>query len=591
MIRKCDTIGIHLNKMNLRALPPYLWLRNNIFYCRMEMPKINGKRRFLRFSLNTESYYKAREMIKNIANMDCLFEELEKLYKQLSCRCEFVQSDDSISNTLVPRYIVDENSDKELLKKIYTTFEKCCDIPLDGRIKGASEYIEDLDDLIKLKPDSIQYIEEIRETKKTRENWKKYLSDLYKYKETYQKVKALIPQIQELLYPSYQVPISTQDVGQYTQQTSYIPTSPSNKPPKPLPNIGILISEMVKIKNNCKKESKREIGLLTNMLEEVGISTNDDYSKLYDQDLIKTIGENINRLDVKGNQKCIRKRYLNDLMKYVCARSNHYYTTDFIDLLPRFKKTKKSETNHYLPFEEDELIKMFDPQYDFFKENPDVFWACLIGLYTGSRTRAASTPQFKDIIVVKNKLPCIDINLNHEIKRVKTDITIRQVPLHDDLLELGFLEYVERHKKERKAKDDDFIFPDCQTCTGQWNEHFFDRGFFPFLKELGIKKIFEDEEDKTKKKNKDKNNKKQKKKPQNDYHDFQSFRKTINLALEDAEINETYIQQICGWEGKDVREAHYSLRQLLDIKTKLDKLSYDFLKPAFAEWKKIMATK
>lgn len=47
--------------------PIHLWLRNNIFYSIMELPRVNGKRRYERLSLHTSNYYEAREKIKQMA--------------------------------------------------------------------------------------------------------------------------------------------------------------------------------------------------------------------------------------------------------------------------------------------------------------------------------------------------------------------------------------------------------------------------------------------------------------------------------------------------------------------------------------------
>lgn len=41
------------------GIQPHLWLRNNVFYCRIELAKVNEKRRYLCFSLHTNNYYEA----------------------------------------------------------------------------------------------------------------------------------------------------------------------------------------------------------------------------------------------------------------------------------------------------------------------------------------------------------------------------------------------------------------------------------------------------------------------------------------------------------------------------------------------------
>ena len=58
-VKKCDA------KCDARTKKPapYLWLRNNVFYYRMELPGVNGKRRYKRCSLHTSNYYEAQTMI------------------------------------------------------------------------------------------------------------------------------------------------------------------------------------------------------------------------------------------------------------------------------------------------------------------------------------------------------------------------------------------------------------------------------------------------------------------------------------------------------------------------------------------------
>ena len=41
-----------------------IWLRNNVFYYIVELPRIDGKRRYFRKSLHTRDYFEARERVK-----------------------------------------------------------------------------------------------------------------------------------------------------------------------------------------------------------------------------------------------------------------------------------------------------------------------------------------------------------------------------------------------------------------------------------------------------------------------------------------------------------------------------------------------
>ena len=76
MFKKCDA--------NCDAKVPHLWLRNNIFYYRVELPRVNNKRRYMRMSLHTDNFYEAREMIKNMTTSNKWpFDELHRLFNNL----------------------------------------------------------------------------------------------------------------------------------------------------------------------------------------------------------------------------------------------------------------------------------------------------------------------------------------------------------------------------------------------------------------------------------------------------------------------------------------------------------------------------
>ena len=206
------------------------------------------------------------------------------------------------------------------------------------------------------------------------------------------------------------------------------------------------------------------------------------------------------------------------------------------------------------------------PKYDYFQKNPDEFWACMIALFTGARINAAITLQYKDIFI-QDGIPCIQFRSDHPIKKLKNDASERLVPIHRQLLDLGFVDYINRQKTRLKAKDTDFIIKKCQTKSGEYNNKFFTRELSPFFMDIKVKT------------------------GNNDGFDFHSFRKNLSIALQDSGVGATYINDIIGWEGKTTMEQSYSNHTLAQIKNEMQKFSYDFLKPSFAKWKTIMAKK
>lgn len=199
----------------------------------------------------------------------------------------------------------------------------------------------------------------------------------------------------------------------------------------------------------------------------------------------------------------------------------------------------------------------------YFKEHPDAFFACLIAMFTGARANSAITLQYDDIVEEKG-IWCINFLENHPIKHLKNEASERKVPIHSQLLDLGFVDYVQRRQKELGAKGTDFIFPKCQSKNGLYNNKYTVREIFKYLLDIGVKKESKDS------------------------YDFHSFRKNASIATQDAGISQSYINDIIGWEGKTTMEQSYSNHNLPEIKAAMEKFRYDFLSTHFAKWKEIM---
>ncbi len=65
------------------AKPIHLHLRNKIFYYRVELPRVNNKRRYKIISLHTQNYYEAQEKIRQMEELQEQFIRLQRLYNNL----------------------------------------------------------------------------------------------------------------------------------------------------------------------------------------------------------------------------------------------------------------------------------------------------------------------------------------------------------------------------------------------------------------------------------------------------------------------------------------------------------------------------
>jgi integrase len=190
----------------------------------------------------------------------------------------------------------------------------------------------------------------------------------------------------------------------------------------------------------------------------------------------------------------------------------------------------------------------------------------MLGLFIGARANAAMTIQYGDLINEEG-LDCIYFRSNHEVKNLKNDASERKVPIHKQLLELGFVDYVKRKQKKLGATDKDFIFSHVVTKTGQYNNKYMDRGLFPFLKAIGIKK------------------------GNHDGYCFHSLRKNASLIMQTAHIPGSVIDRIVGWEGESTMAQHYSNYSSAELKAQMDTFQYNFLSDYFATWKSILVEK
>ena len=80
-MQKCDASVMHAFGADQKFSIYHLWLRNNIFYYRVELPRENNKRRYKRISLHTGNFYEAREKIKVMnVNIKDILAKIRTLY-------------------------------------------------------------------------------------------------------------------------------------------------------------------------------------------------------------------------------------------------------------------------------------------------------------------------------------------------------------------------------------------------------------------------------------------------------------------------------------------------------------------------------
>nr|WP_256809034.1 site-specific integrase [Bradyrhizobium sp. Bra64] len=153
-------------------------------------------------------------------------------------------------------------------------------------------------------------------------------------------------------------------------------------------------------------------------------------------------------------------------------------------------------------------------------------WGPLIALYSGARLNEIAQIHLTDIRQ-KEGVWCFDLNDDDETKKLKTDASRRDVPIHSRLIELGLLDHVQKLRTENAQK----LFPGFQydakngwgRSLGRW---FNDR----FLVKTGLK---------------DKG------------VSFHVFRHTVVTRLLQAGIEQPLVQTIVGHERQGVTQQNY----------------------------------
>ncbi|MFX4241896.1 tyrosine-type recombinase/integrase [Aliarcobacter butzleri] len=159
------------------------------------------------------------------------------------------------------------------------------------------------------------------------------------------------------------------------------------------------------------------------------------------------------------------------------------------------------------------------------EDNPSKIWLPLILLHTGARTNEIAQLKIKQI-VKRDGVLVFNVKEEDEDQQLKNESSRRKIPLHNTLLELGFLEFLEK----QKAKKSEMLFDDLYHTSGKGYGQSFGKVFNKFKREWlepeTIEKIFKREL----------------------LLDLHSFRHTIATALRRGKISEEHISVLLGHE-------------------------------------------
>ena len=209
-------------------------------------------------------------------------------------------------------------------------------------------------------------------------------------------------------------------------------------------------------------------------------------------------------------------------------------------------------TNKRRPWTDGELKTFFtQPLHTAYKLPTDkkagadaAYWIPVLGLYTGARVGELAQLRVADVDET-GEFPVLSITDEGEGQSVKSQAGVRKVPLHDELVRLGFLDYVGT-LRERK---EDLLWPLLVTREGKPGGYF-SQWFGTYRRSLGFGM----------------------------YPDFHCLRHTVRSQLAEAEIAEQVMDNLVGHEIKGSTGAKvYTHRTLKTLKKAIDVLQHPAL--------------
>ena len=207
-----------------------------------------------------------------------------------------------------------------------------------------------------------------------------------------------------------------------------------------------------------------------------------------------------------------------------------------------------------MPYSDEQLRRIFSsPIYTAEAEayrHTAKYWVPLIGLYSGMRLNETCALDTADVVEIEGILAFVVAEGSD--KSLKTEASKRIVPIHKDLLGMGFATFVEHRRKSGKRK----LFPELTRApNGSYGKEF-SKWYGRYMRQIGVHKTG----DKT------------------CYHSFRHcFRDAIRSARIDGDIG----LSLGGWAGHQRSSVHESYGSGYPIATL--KEAVDSIKPSNTE--------
>jgi integrase len=212
------------------------------------------------------------------------------------------------------------------------------------------------------------------------------------------------------------------------------------------------------------------------------------------------------------------------------------------------KATNKKKRDRFTAEQVQMLLQDVQKGKDGLFDNDMKHWGFLISLYTGARLNEVCSLTPLDIKQdTKTGIWYFDINDEEETKRLKTQAANRLVPVHSDLIRLGFLEFVENCKASKASESRllPFLTYSDKEGWGRKLSRWFNDTLLPKL-ELKRKGL-----------------------------SFHSLRHTVITSLRHSGVDNHDVRSLVGHEPEGVTESVYTHDQdLQQLQKAIERLQY-----------------
>jgi len=199
-----------------------------------------------------------------------------------------------------------------------------------------------------------------------------------------------------------------------------------------------------------------------------------------------------------------------------------------------FSRSFTKRATHKAQFTIAQLNRLFSSNHytstSASSSKPGRFWVPLIALFEGMRSNEICQLYTEDVIEVDSiwciRIDDLRIDGSECEKNLKTKSSRRTIPIHPELLKIGFLDFVEERRKDRKSSK---LFPDLTLGKNGYYSDPFQKWFGRFLESTLGKQAAT----------------------------LHSFRHMWKDVLTEANASETLVKRLGGWTGDSSASAKY----------------------------------